>query len=330
MKKGLFILGVLLGAISLCGCDKQVETKVEYIDRIVEVEKPVEVIKEVEVTKEVPIEVEKTVYVDKEIIVEKTITVEVPVEKIVEVENIIEKEIPVEVEKIVTKTVTVEVPVEKVVEVEKIIEKPVYIEKEVIVEKEIYNDYPYLPMFTALANAIYCDDLDYHLYDSYNSQEVIPYLAVYKQGKTNTKNSVVECHSCGLSVNYMASAAYAIATGHNDTTYLKHTQLSCIKREDEIDYTQYLNKPIGSSGYYHGEYHYNDIYEPSETYQDTLSNELGLHILTNVRVECWSDKNAINYNNIPVIRYVLSYDEDYSFGEFYGGPLEEIRMSNRK
>lgn len=38
MKKGLFILSGLLALISLCSCG-QVETKVEYIDRIVEVEK---------------------------------------------------------------------------------------------------------------------------------------------------------------------------------------------------------------------------------------------------------------------------------------------------
>ena len=95
MKKGLLILGGLLATISLCSCDKQVETKIEYVDRVVEVE--------------------------------KTTTVEVPVEKIVEVEKIIEKEIPIEVEKVVTKTVMVEVPVEKVVEVEKI----VYVEKSV-------------------------------------------------------------------------------------------------------------------------------------------------------------------------------------------------------
>ena len=41
MKKGLFILGGLLSIISLCSCG-QVETKIEYIDRIVEVEKEAE------------------------------------------------------------------------------------------------------------------------------------------------------------------------------------------------------------------------------------------------------------------------------------------------
>ena len=95
MKKGLILLGSILSLFTLASCGEQ--TKVEYIDRVVEVEKPVEVIKEVEVVKEVPVEVEKIVYVDR----------------------------PVEVEKIVEKEVKVEVPVEKIVEVE----KPVYVEK---------------------------------------------------------------------------------------------------------------------------------------------------------------------------------------------------------
>lgn len=97
MKKSVLLIGSLLSLFTLVSCDK--ETKIEYRDRIVEVEKPVEVIKEVEVVKEVevPVEVEKTVYVDR----------------------------PVEVEKIIEKEVKVEVPVEKIVEVE----KPVYVEK---------------------------------------------------------------------------------------------------------------------------------------------------------------------------------------------------------
>lgn len=41
MKKGLLILSGLLSLISLCSCG-QVETKTEYIDRIVEVEKETE------------------------------------------------------------------------------------------------------------------------------------------------------------------------------------------------------------------------------------------------------------------------------------------------
>lgn len=108
MKRGMLLLGGILSLFTLASCNK--ETKVEYRDRIVEVEKPVEVIKEVEVVKEieVPVEIEKTVYVDR------------PVEKIVE------------------KEVKVEVPVEKIIEVEKPIEvvKQVYIEKEVIKEVE--------------------------------------------------------------------------------------------------------------------------------------------------------------------------------------------------
>ena len=41
MKKGLFILSGLLSIISLCSCG-QVETKTEYIDRIIETEKETE------------------------------------------------------------------------------------------------------------------------------------------------------------------------------------------------------------------------------------------------------------------------------------------------
>lgn len=95
MKKGILLLGGLLSLFTLASCDE--EAKVEYRDRVVEVEveKPVEVIKEIEVVKEVevPVEkiVEKTVYVDRPIekIVEKEVKVEVPVEKIVEVEKTI-------------------------------------------------------------------------------------------------------------------------------------------------------------------------------------------------------------------------------------------------
>ena len=91
MKKGILLIGGLLSLFTLASCNE--ETKIEYRDRIVEVEveKPVEVIKEVEVVKEVevPVEVEKTVYVDKPVekIVEKEVKVEVPVEKVVEVEK---------------------------------------------------------------------------------------------------------------------------------------------------------------------------------------------------------------------------------------------------
>jgi len=102
MKKGLLLLGGIL-LFTLASCNE--ETKIEYRDRIVEVEKPVEVIKEVEVTKEVPFET--TVYVDREVVVEKEVEVPVEVEKIVEVEKpvkviktvYVEKEVVKEVEK---------------------------------------------------------------------------------------------------------------------------------------------------------------------------------------------------------------------------------------
>ena len=128
MKKGILLIGGLLSLFTLASCNE--ETKIEYRDRIVEVEKPVEVIKEVEVTKEVP--VETTVYVDREVVVEKEVEVPVEVEKTVYIDR------PVEVEKIVEKEVTVEVPVEKIVEVEKPVEviKTVYVEKEVVKEVE--------------------------------------------------------------------------------------------------------------------------------------------------------------------------------------------------
>jgi hypothetical protein len=119
----------------------KVETKIEYRDKIVEVEvekvvpKYIEVPYERVVTKEVPVEVEKIVYQDRPY----------PVEKIVEVEKIVTKEVPVEVERIVTKEVPVEVEkivyVDKVVEVEKIVEKPVevikYVEVPVVEKHEV-------------------------------------------------------------------------------------------------------------------------------------------------------------------------------------------------
>lgn len=87
------------------------ETKIQYVEKIVE--KPVEVEKIVEKIVEKPVEVEK--------IVEKIVEKPVEVEKIVE--KIVEK--PVEVEKIVEKPVEVEKIVEKLVEVPVEIEKPV-------------------------------------------------------------------------------------------------------------------------------------------------------------------------------------------------------------
>jgi len=119
----------------------KIETKIEYRDKIVEVEvekvvpKYIEVPYERVVTKEVPVEVEKIVYQDRPY----------PVEKIVEVEKIVTREVPVEVERIVTKEVPVEVEkivyVDKIVEVEKIVEKPVevikYIEVPVIEKHEV-------------------------------------------------------------------------------------------------------------------------------------------------------------------------------------------------
>lgn len=322
MKKVLFILGGLLVTINLCSCDKQVETRLEYVDRVVEVEKPIEVIREVELIKEVPIET--TVYIDREVIVEKevekTVTVEVPVEKVVEVEKIIEKEIPVEVEKIVTKTVTVEVPVEKVVEVEKIIEVEKVVEKEVVVER--YNNY-YEKLVEALSNATYCDDSNYHIT---TVGWTIPYLAVYCQGLSGSKNPVVGYHSLGATETFMHMFGVDQAgVNYTDT----HNQICAIKRNDTEVYEDYLPKPIGSSGYYHGEYHYNDIYGPSEQYKHTLGNNLGLHVLTNVKVECISANTAINYQNIPAIRTVISYDEDYWIGE-PTGIMEQIRVINRE
>lgn len=319
MKRGILLIGGLLSLFTLASCNE--EAKIEYKDRIVEVEKPVEVIKEVEVTKEVP--VETTVYVDREVVVEKevekTVTVEVPVEKIVEVEKIIEKEIPVEVEKIVTKTVTIEVPVEKVVEVEKIIEVEKVVEKEVVVER--YNDY-YERLVDALSNATYCDDSNYHIT---TVGWTVPYLAVYCLGLSGTTNPVVGCGWQGYAeTGYSYSMLHAISE-------VSHDQICAIKRNDAEVYEDYLPKPYNTGySYYHGENHYVEYYGPSEQYKHTLGDQLGMHVLTNVKVECVSDKTAINYNNIPAIRTVISYDNDYYFGEFYGGILEDIRLRDRK
>ena len=327
MKKGLFILGGLLATISLCSCDKQVETRVEYVDRVMEVEKPVEVTKEVEVIKEVP--VETTVYVDREVVVEKevekTVTVEVPVEKIVEVEKIIEKEIPIEIEKIVTETIKVEVPVEKVVEVEKIIEVEKIVEKEVVVER--YNDY-YEKLVDALSNAVYCDDSNYHIT---TVGWTVPYLAVYCQGLSGTTNPVVGCGWQGYAeTGYTYSWLHAI-------NKVSHDQICAIKRSDSEIYEDYLPKPLykGTPTMYDNKGNIiskgsSDIYGPSEQYKHTLGEQLGMHVLTNVKVECVSDKTAINYNNVPAKRTVISYEDDYFFGEFYGGILEELRLANRE
>lgn len=180
MKKELILLGSILSLFTLASCGEQ--TKVEYVDRIVEVEKPVEVIKEVEVVKEVPVEVEKIVYVDR----------------------------PVEVEKVVEKEVKVEVPVEKIVEVE----KPVEVVKTVYVEKEVEK--PVLDLSLITYNANICqvgnkyqymaiDNLAYSLGECYpevrcanaarnaNRERVATNL---EQGLGNNGNYANACLSC--------------------------------------------------------------------------------------------------------------------------------------
>lgn len=107
MKKVIASLIALFGVFSAAGCGQEPKIKIEYVDRIIEIEKEIVVEKEVITEIEVPIEiiVEKEVVVEKEIIVEKEVPVEIEIEKEVIVEKVIEVEKEVIVEKEIEKII---------------------------------------------------------------------------------------------------------------------------------------------------------------------------------------------------------------------------------